>query len=51
MEYMEAKMQALYDGYDEAMRKNICPHCGLPDPDNNPYCFCANTFGKKSDDK
>lgn len=20
-----------------------CPSCGLPDPDNNPYCFCKET--------
>ena len=20
--------------------KPVCPSCGLPDPEKNPYCFC-----------
>ena len=20
---------------------DICPHCDLPDPARNPYCFCS----------
>ena len=30
-------------------KSHVCPDCGLPDPQNNPYCFCAKPAG--SEDK
>jgi hypothetical protein len=28
------------------MADKKCGHCGLPNPDKNPYCFCDQTFDR-----
>lgn len=35
----QPQMRNLHD-WLVTKQNNTCEHCGLPDPDNNPYCFC-----------